>query len=112
MTTATSYLVLNLVKEFTDTPGPRYRTEGDFSGEQFREDLLLPRFRTAMEKRQILFVDLDGAQGYATSFLEEAFGGLARIVGSEKVMQYLKVKSEDEPYLEEEVMNYVRDSKK
>ena len=65
------------VAKFSDTPGPRSREEGDFSGEQFLEEVLLPQFEEAVRTNQKLVVDLDGAEGYATSFLEAAFGGLA-----------------------------------
>jgi hypothetical protein len=98
------------VAKFSDTPGPRSREEGDFSGEQFLEEVLLPQFEEAVRTNQKLVVDLDGAEGYATSFLEAAFGGLARKFNSDQVMRIIEFKSEDEPHLIEEVKKYIREA--
>src|ERR1039458_5361198 len=65
--------------DFTTAPGPRHISEGRFSGEQFRKELLLPKVREALEKKCELIVDLDGTSGYGTSWFEESFGGLIRI---------------------------------
>lgn len=105
-------LQLNVSKEFSDTPGPRNRAQGDFSGEEFLEALLKPRFEQALERGSTLRVDLDGTEGYATSFLEAAFGGLSRIYGAEKVLRHLEFKSDDEPYLVDEVKKYIMEAKK
>jgi len=70
------------VIDFTDLPGPRYidDDEGETSGEQFRQTHLEKPFEEAVKTRTPLRVDLDGTKhGYPPSFLEESFGGLARI---------------------------------
>lgn len=64
---------INIARDFTDKPIGRYRTDGPYSGEVFREDVLMP----SLEKDEVIVV-LDGTRGYPSSFLEEAFGGLAR----------------------------------
>lgn len=69
--------VVHLATEFSTTPGGRFRTDGPYSGEAFREDVLLPLLR---EGAQIV-VDLAGTEGFGSSFLEEAFGGLVRVHG-------------------------------
>lgn len=63
------------VKNFTLAPGARYRKLGKGSGEEFRDDILVPAF----EQDKNLIVDLDGVLGYGSSFLEEAFAGLIRL---------------------------------
>lgn len=102
-----SQRTLVIATEFSPTPGPRYVWQGEHSGEKFLKELLQPRFDEAAREGDTLLVDLDGTEGYATSFLEEAFGGLARDQGKEAVRSTLRLKSEDEPYLEEEVWSYV-----
>jgi hypothetical protein len=95
--------VILRVREFSKTPGPRSPSEGEYSGETFLADWLLPRFIKAREGDTRLLVDLDGVAGYASSFLEAAFGGLARKFGAKEVRAHLDLKSEEDPYLIEEV---------
>jgi uncharacterized protein DUF4325 len=101
---------VNIASEFSVTPGSRKRSEADFSGQQFLEDLLRPRFVAARKNGAILHVNLDGAAGYPTSFLEEAFGGLAREFGSSKVLASLEIVCNDEPYLLDDILRYIRDA--
>lgn len=71
-------IVLNIAKEYTRCPGARYESEGDYSGERFRNDYLAPMLKAALEAGVKLEVVLDGSAGYSTSFIEESFGGLIR----------------------------------
>ena len=71
-------IVINVVKDFSRSPGARYPSEGNFSGQEFREQLLSPKLKEAIDADVKLRVILDGSAGYATSFIEEAFGGLVR----------------------------------
>lgn len=65
---------ISIAKQFSDTPGGRFISDGKFSGEQFRKELLLP----AIETGENVVIDLEGVLGLPPSFLEEAFGGLIR----------------------------------
>ena len=96
------------VTEFTGTPGPRKRIQGDFSGQQFLEEYLLPRFDEAVRLGVKLIVHLDGTEGYATSFLEEAFGGLARKRRGSRPLEILDIRSVEEPYLLKPIERYIR----
>ncbi|HEY1218543.1 MAG: STAS-like domain-containing protein [Bryobacteraceae bacterium] len=107
----TQSLELNVAAEFTRTPGPRKRSEGEYSGEEFLSLLLRPRFIAALEAGVSLRVNLDCAAGYPTSFLEEAFGGLAREFGSEKVAANIELSCDDEPYLVEDIKKFIREAK-
>ena len=99
------------VRDFTRTPGPRLREDGKYSGEEFREDYLLPRYREAVENGSCLHVVLEKTKGYASSFLEEAFGGLIRNGCNKKeVKKHLKIHSDDRPWYESEVFGYIDDA--
>ena len=98
----------SIAQDFTRTPGPRFRSEGKFSGEEFRQEFLEKWFAEARQQGAKLFIDLDGGYGYAQSFIEEAFGGLARIHGSDAVLGTLLLKSDEEPYLAERAREYIR----
>lgn len=68
--------MIELASQFSTTPAGRYRSDGRFSGEVFRDDVLVPALDRA--GNDTVTVVLDGVAGYGSSFLEEAFGGLAR----------------------------------
>lgn len=105
-------MTIVISKDYTTTPGARYKDEGPFSGEDFRESLLEPKFLEARSNKEKLIVNLDGGYGYATSFLEEAFGGLARIYGSKEVLNCLVLVSEDEPIIIDQINKYINKAKK
>ena len=65
---------ISIANDFTKYPGGRYRKHGKGSGEEFREEYLVPN----IEKQEQITIVLDGTAGYSSSFLEEAFGGLVR----------------------------------
>lgn len=66
--------MISIAKDFSPHPAGRYVTDGPCSGQKFREDLLYP----ALRDNARVEIDMDGALGYGSSFLEEAFGGLVR----------------------------------
>jgi len=65
------------IADWSQYPGPRGRSAGDHSAEEFFEQVLLPAWKQAISIPVLLTVDLDGTSGYAHSFLDEAFGRLA-----------------------------------
>jgi hypothetical protein len=73
-----SEMVLSIAQDFSPFPGGRYRADGPYSGERFRDEFLLPALVHAEETGSVVVVKLDGAAGYSSSFLEEVFGGLIR----------------------------------
>ena len=98
---------INIADDFTDTPGTRYRSQSEYSGEEFREELLEPKFLEAKKNNEKLMVDFDGGYGYFNSFLEEAFGGLARIYGRDSVLETLEFKSDEDEALITKVKSYI-----
>lgn len=104
---------LNIAKEFTDVPGPRFIIQGEDSGEKFRDEMLYPRFLQAKEKDVKLTIILDGSYGYPTSFLEEAFGGLTRIVQDpDEVLKVLEFVSNDDSTYIKQIIGYIEDGLK
>ena len=102
-------MTINIAREFTRVPGPRYRYQGEGSGQAFREDRLKPAFKRARKAGVRLIVQLDGVRyGYPTSFLEEAFGGLARECGIDEVQKILVFESAVEPLLDYEIREYIK----
>lgn len=104
---------INLAVEFSRTPGLRYRDESEFSGEEFREDVLAPAYLSAARDGETLTVYLDGTAGLATSFLEESFGGLIRQYPDREqdIRERVVVVAVEEPYLLDEVRRFMRDAR-
>ncbi|MDV6329943.1 STAS-like domain-containing protein [Asticcacaulis sp. 201] len=70
---------IKIAEDYSRTPGGRKKVTGPFSGEEFREKLLVPHLKSALSGHGYVNVVLDGVAGYPVSFLEEAFGGLVRV---------------------------------
>lgn len=89
--------VIKVAEQFTRTPGGRYRVDGPFSGEEFREQVLIP----ALSEGSGVIVDFDGVLGLSASFLEEAFGGLIRKFRLEKpkLLERIQLRA-TRPYLQ------------
>lgn len=99
---------INIREQFSKTPGARHITDGDFSGEEFFTTLLEPAY-LKLAQGDSLEINLDGTDGFATSFLDEAFGGLARKYGKKNVLNTIKFISDEEPYLIDEVISYMNE---
>lgn len=101
-------IVLNIAKEYTRCPGARYESEGDYSGERFRNEYLAPKLKEAIEAGVKLEVVLDGSAGYSTSFIEESFGGLIRTdhYTLQDVTEYIIITSNEDPSYIEDINVY------
>jgi len=100
----------SIATEFTRTPGPRLKEEGDYSAELFLETILADLFDKVVKNRQKLVIDLDGTEGYATSFLEGAFGGLARGFSPKLTLKHLELVSSRQPFLVDEIVEYIKNA--
>ena len=105
---------IKISRDFTPTPGPRYIRESDIdnSGESFRQKILYPTFKQALDAKKKLIVDLDGTAGYGTSFLEESFGGLIRVEKMEykTIVNNLELISKEEDFLIDDIQHYLKDA--
>jgi len=87
---------ISIATDFSPYPSGRYRDDGPFPGQAFRQDILAPALRDFEE----VTVDLDGTNGFGSSFLEEAFGGLIREEGFslDMLKRRLHIKSSRQSY--------------
>lgn len=99
-------MTINIATDYTKTPGGRFEKEGPFSGEDFRKKILLPTYLKSKVNGEKLTVVLDGGYGYGSSFLEEAFGGLARETKDKGTLN-IQIISEEEPRLVEDIRGYI-----
>lgn len=96
--------LINVAKEFDPEPAGRYPADGPANGERFRAEYLVPAFA----KNDEVVVDFDGTEGYGSSFLEEAFGGLVREgMSPSELRKRLKITSTEDDTVIEEVWQYI-----
>lgn len=86
-------------------PGPRFKKLGPASGEEFREWI-----EKELKHSPDLTINLDGTEGYGSSFLEECFGGLIRYGNDPDLVRGIKFISEEEPELIDEIKEYIEDA--
>jgi hypothetical protein len=103
---------IKIATDFSRIPAARLPEEGDFSGQQFRQEILLPKIKEAIAKKEKLEIDLDGTAGLGTSFLEESFGGLIRIdrLDYQTVINTLTFVSDEDPDYIDEIKDYLKDA--
>ena len=100
---------ISIANTFSEAPAGRYVSDGPFSGERFRNEVLFP----ALNQFDLVEVNLDGTLGYGSSFLEEAFGGLIRECGMTWALlnEKLEITSSRRLYLER-AKQYLIDAEK
>ena len=96
-----------IAKDYSETPAGRYITDGNYSGQRFRDEFLY----SALQRYDALEVNLDGALGYGSSFLEEAFGGLIREkgMGLDQIKEKLSIVS-SRPLYKTKIWAYLEDA--
>lgn len=102
---------LIVANDFYRRPLGRYKSQGTYTGEAFREDLLLPKLKNLSDHEKFL-IDFTGVTMNGSSFLEEAFGGLVRNHGYsfDNLKKVLVLKFPRRPSLEDKVWQYIRDA--
>lgn len=103
---------LVIATAFSETPGGRTPKEGEFSGEEFRDNILEPAYKESVTNNEKLTIDFDGCYGFGTSFLEEAFGGLVRKYRYLGVMNNLILISNDDETILVNVPKYIKAEEK
>lgn len=98
---------INLGKDFNPAPAGRYKTDGKFSGERFREDFLIP----CLKKYKKVIINLNGLDGIGPSFWDEAFAGLIikENYSIEELNQKLEFECSDDIYLISHIQNIMLD---
>lgn len=103
---------ISVGKDFSPDPAGRYRTDGEGSGEAFREDCLRPILDTG-EKIEIV-ID-DGVEGYGSSFLVEGFAGLVKYgyITNEELLSRIEIlyTDDDFEFYKIKIIEYIKQAK-
>ncbi len=103
---------IKIAEDFSATPGARYYEDGPASGQEFFEKILKDKFESAISNNQKLTIDLDGTDGYASSFLNEAFRRLSSAYDAETVWNNLVLISNEIPKYIQKIKKSIYDAKK
>ena len=99
---------INIAQDFNDVLGGRFYSDGQYSGQEFFEEILKRKYEEAIGKKEKLEINLDGTFGYPSSFIDQSFGELGRKYGEKMVQNTLTFISEDQPSLENKIREYIR----
>lgn len=105
----------NIGKHFNSHPIGRYYSDGAGSGEEFREDYLLPKLSALNEGDTLKVIIDDDVDGYGSSFLVEAFAGCV-IYGyytAEELLSKIEIIFHDEEFefFANRIHKYIQDAK-
>lgn len=89
--------MFDFCKEFSPLPGGRLSIHGPNSGQEFRERHLIRLLRNF----DFISFDLTGAEGFASGFLDEAFGEAGKLIGLEECKKRLTFSADDDPFVVE-----------
>ena len=81
------------VLDFAEAPGPRFISQGKFSGEEFYVTVLNGKMAQCLQENKQLVVQLDGTAGYPSSFLDQAFGELVYDFTLEVVQERVEIET-------------------
>ena len=96
---------LSIYDSFSEFTGLRHCDISDNSGEEFYHKVLNKAFKESFEDNEKLIIILDKVDGYASSFLDEAFGNLVYDFTLENVKKNVEIISEQEPHWKNMIEN-------
>ena len=91
-------MTISILNDFSEYPGLRHCTISEKSGEEFYHLILNTAFYKAFIENKELIVDLDNTGGFASSFLDEAFGNLVYDFTLNEVKKRIQIISTQEPH--------------
>lgn len=96
---------IKISTDFSRTPGAALPEQADYSGQEFRQQILSPKLKEAIDSNQKLKVFLDGTAGLGIAFLKESFGGLIKsdCIPYKIIIDRLKLVSDEDPDLIDEI---------
>lgn len=106
---------LNIGKDFSTDPIGRFRSDGNRSGETFREDCLKQALQSLEPGEKLEIILDDGVESYGSSFLSEGFAGMVKygFITSEELLAKIEIKytNEDFEFFKKKILEYINKAK-
>lgn len=101
---------INIATDFCKAPAGRYRKNGDYTGEVFREDVLVPALLN--DEYSEVCINLDGLDGVGSSFWDEVFGEMLRNhqVSYDILRKKMQLVCSDDVYLVPTIESIIKDA--
>ena len=99
-------IIYDFAKEYSEYPGPRDESIGEYNRKKFRMEVLEKLYKD----KQPIKLDVNGVQiSFGPSFLSEAFGLFAKDIGLEEFNKFIEVieDTEKSKRFKEKMMEYV-----
>lgn len=101
--------------DFSKFPSGRDDNDSDFNGKKYRDEILAPAIKAAIENDSQVIVSLHGVLSFGSSFLEEAFGGLVRhnIASASQLKRVLEIDPGQASYerFKQVILEYIKSAK-
>lgn len=105
---------INIGTEFSRDPAGRYYTDGAGSGEEFREEHLLPALKKLSNDEVLDIIIDDDVEGYGSSFLVEGFAGVVKFghyQGDELLKKInIKFSEPDFSFYKDKIIQYIKEA--
>jgi hypothetical protein len=106
---------INIGKDFSDDPSGRFYSDGEGSGEEFREEHLLPKLNDLKAGEKIKIILDDDVEGYGSSFLVEGFAGIVKYgyMAADLLTNKLEFEYSDEDFsfYKDRCIKYIKEAK-
>ena len=108
---------LNVGKDFSTDPCGRYYSDNTkSSGEQFREEALLPRLRNLNAGEKLDIVLDENVESYGSSFLTEGFAGVVKYgyMRADELVEKINLIVENDmdfEYYRDKIIQYIHEAK-
>ncbi len=107
--------IFNIGKDFSDHPIGRFYSDGNSSGEEFREEYLLPRVLKLADSEKLAIIIDEEVDGYGSSFLVEGFAGIVKygyMTGDELLAKIeIHFSDDDFKFFKDKIESYIKNAK-
>jgi hypothetical protein len=99
------------LSNYSKTPGPRYKSEGPYSAEEYLETILVPALTQSINNGKSLYFELNNVQSLPACFMDEVSRGLIETFGIKNIDNYLIITS-DRSDFHRQFMSYIQKYKR
>ena len=105
---------LDIGHDFSIDPAGRYFSDGPGSGEEFREEYLMPALSKLSQSEKLGIVIDNDVEGYGSSFLVEGFAGIVKYgyMTAEELLSRIEIiySNSDFEFYKMKILQYIKEA--